>query len=316
MTEFGVVFGAVLPVFLVTGAGFVLRRLSWLTAEADHSLLRLTINVLLPCLVIDAALGNPALAQWRNLAMAPLVGVATFGIGLLFSQAATRVAGLKEPRSRRTFTLATGLYNYGFVPIPLALLLFGQQTVGVLFVHNLGVEMALWTIGVMVITGARGEIGYKRLINAPLLAMALALALNFSGAAAHLPKVLLTTIHLLAQCSIPMSLLLAGATMDDHLEEFHSQPGWRVISTAVLVRLALLPVAQLVLAKYLPATAELKRVMILQAAMPSAVFPIVMAKHYHGDPPTALRVVLGTSVVGLITMPFWIRFGLAWIGPG
>jgi predicted permease len=59
---------------------------------------------------------------------------------------------------------------------------------------------------------------------------------------------------------------------------------------------------------------ELKRVIVLEAAMPAAVFPIVMARHYAGDPATAMRVVIGTTVVGLVTIPLWIRFGMQWLG--
>ena len=51
-----------------------------------------------------------------------------------------------------------------------------------------------------------------------------------------------------------------------------------------------------------------------QAAMSAAVFPIVMAKHYGGDPATALRVVLGTSLVGLVTIPLWLRVGMKFVG--
>jgi len=69
------------------------------------------------------------------------------------------------------------------------------------------------------------------------------------------------------------------------------------------LRLGILPVLFLLLAKYLPCSLELKRVITIQAAMAAAVFPIVMAKHYGGDPATALRVVLGTSLVGLVTIP-------------
>jgi len=48
--------------------------------------------------------------------------------------------------------------------------------------------------------------------------------------------------------------------------------------------------------------------------MPAAVFPIIMARHYQGDPATAMRVVIGTSVVGLVTIPLWIRFGMHLVG--
>jgi predicted permease len=110
-----------------------------------------------------------------------------------------------------------------------------------------------------------------------------------------------------------MALILIGAVVADHLHEFHSESGWRVLGAAVLVRVVVMPICILLLAKLVPASPELKRVMVLQAAMPSAVFPIVMSRHYGGDAPTALRVVIGTSVVGLLTIPIWIRFGLGWV---
>jgi malate permease and related proteins len=65
-----------------------------------------------------------------------------------------------------------------------------------------------------------------------------------------------------------------------------------------------------------PLDLTLKSVLVIQAAMPAAIFPIVVAKAHHGYMPTALRVVLGTSAIGLITIPLWIGFGLQWILPG
>jgi malate permease and related proteins len=68
------------------------------------------------------------------------------------------------------------------------------------------------------------------------------------------------------------------------------------------------------LAKFLPLPLELQKVMLLQAAMPSAVFSIVMARHYKGDPQTAVRVVAATSILALLTIPLWIRAGSKWLG--
>ena len=48
--------------------------------------------------------------------------------------------------------------------------------------------------------------------------------------------------------------------------------------------------------------------------MPSAVFPIVLASHYNSDAQTALRVVLATSALAIITLPLWLAFGLKLIG--
>jgi hypothetical protein len=309
MNESLTVINAVLPVFALAVAGVVLRRLNWLTASADVSLLKLTINVLLPCLIIDASLNNAALRDPGNLLLAPVVGFVTASGGMLLAYAVRRWAGVRNEQEGRTFGVSVGLYNYGFIPIPLAVLLYGSDTVGVLCLHNVGVEVAVWTTAILLLSGAPMRGLWRNILNAPLLAIALGLTLNWTGAGSHLPVALHTAIRWLAECSIPMSLILAGATVADHLHEFHAAHGRRVIVWSVLLRLGVLPVSFLGLAWLLPASPELKQVIVIQAGMTSAVFPIVLSRHYGGDPATAVRAVVATSVLGLLTIPWWLHVG-------
>ena len=316
MKEFLTVFGAVLPVFGIIAAGFVLRRVNWLSEEADRSLMRIAINVMLPCLIIHSIIGNTALRQPGNVLMAPLVGLGTVLLGIGLGWICRGFLGLRDPVKGRTFAYCLGIYNYGYVPLPLAILLFPQrpETVGVLFVHNLGVEIAFWVFGLMLLSGVSIKEGWRKVLNAPVVSILCGLALNYTHGSEWMPQFLLTGAHMLGQCAIPVALLLIGAVVSDEFREFHSAPRWRVMIGACVLRLAVLPILFLLLAKYLPCSAELKSVIVLQSAMPAAVFPIVISKHYGGDLNTALRVVLATSVVGLITIPLWIRFGLAFVG--
>ena len=314
MNETATVLGAVIPVFGIMVVGLAIRKIGWLTEEADTSLLRVNINLLLPALILDSAFGNPALSQVGTLALAPAVGFTTTALGILLAWTCRGLAGLRNPPEQRTFAVSTGMYNYGFVPVPLMMLMFGSETVGVLFVHNVGVEIALWTVGVAVMTGAGVGGAWRKIVNAPLVAIVLALALNATGAVPHLPTSLLTGLHWLGQCAIPMSILLSGAIVADHLGEFHSAHGWRVIAAGLVLRLGVLPVVFMALARGLPCSVELKRVIVVEGAMTAALFPIAMAKHYGGDPATALRVVISTSAVGLVTIPLWIRFGMRFAG--
>jgi predicted permease len=55
-------------------------------------------------------------------------------------------------------------------------------------------------------------------------------------------------------------------------------------------------------------------VLVVQAAMPAGVIPIIIAQYYGGKPLTAVQIVLSTTSVGLVTCPLWIRAGLAWVG--
>lgn len=313
MSEFMTVLEAVIPVFGIALIGLAIRKLNWLTEEADHSLLRVNINVLFPCLILGAALGNPALSRIGNLVMAPTVGFVTVAAGLFLALWFCRFNGLQGSPKEGTFAVSVGIYNYGYVPLPLALTLFGNETAGVLFVHNVGVELAMWTLGIMLFT--RGAVrDWRKFINTPLIAIIAALVANATGLHQFVPKVVHNTLHWLGQCAIPMSLILIGAVVADYMAEFHSDWDWRVMGTAIGLRIILLPALFLLVARYLPASVELKRVIVLEAAMPAAVFPIVMSRHYGGDPPTALRVVIGTSLVGMVTIPLWIRFGMKFAG--
>ena len=314
MREFLIVLNAVLPVVALAVAGIVLRRLNWLTEDADRSLLRLNVNLLSPCLIFDKVLGNDAVRRLDNLVLAPLVGFGTITLGLVVALLCAGMTGLKDVRARKSFAFTVGIYNYGFVALPLAWRLFGEETAGVLFVHNIGVEIAFWLACSFLLETQREGPLWKRIFSPPVIAILLALTINFLRGREWMPTFLLATANLLGQCAIPMGLLITGATIADHLGEFHARSGWRVIGSGCALRLGLLPVLFLLLAKFLPCSLELKRVMVLQAAMPSGVLSIILVKHYAGDTATTLRVVIGTSVVGLVTIPLWIRFGMHFLG--
>ena len=318
MSEFLTVLGAVLPIFCIAGTGVALRQLNWLTADADASLLRVTVNVLAPCLIFDSILGNAAFAQPDNVWLPPLIGFATVALGVPLAMLFRGATGLRDDRARRTFTFAVSVYNYGYVPIPLVLALFEKEiarnTLAVLFVHNVGVELALWSFGLILLGGGTLRESWRKILNAPFFAIVLTLAFNFFVGEHRVPEFVRTTAHMLGQCAIPFGVLLIGATMADYVHEFHAPGSVRVVIISCLLRLGLLPVLFLVIARYLPCSLELKRVITIQAAMTAAVFPILLAKHYGGDPATALRIVLGTSLVGFVTIPLWLRFGMKWVG--
>jgi predicted permease len=59
---------------------------------------------------------------------------------------------------------------------------------------------------------------------------------------------------------------------------------------------------------------EFKRVLLVQAAMPTAMTSVILARMYGGHPKTAVQIVFGTTALGLFVIPLWLRAGLAWIG--
>jgi predicted permease len=323
VNEFFTVLAAVMPVFGIMAIGVLLRQRGWLALSAEPSLLRVCVNLLLPALIFDSVLGNAALRRPENLLLPPLVGFGMAAVGYGLSLLAGRLADLAPGTQTRSFGFTAGLQNYGYLAIPLSVMLFDPATTGVLFIHNVGAELSLWTLGLAVLTGEGFTGGWRKVINAPLVALFLAVILNALGAWVTPPepvfycgRMLVTAMHLLGQCAIPLALLLIGGVVADHLAEIRSPDMGRVIVTAVVVRLGVMPALFLLLARYLPCSWELKQVIILQGAMTAAVLPIALTRHYRGDTRTALQVGLGTSVAGLITVPLWIRLGLYLVKPG
>ncbi|MCC6683117.1 MAG: AEC family transporter [Phycisphaeraceae bacterium] len=320
MEQWLVIAGIVAAVFSVMLIGALIRRANWLTAEADQALIHLVIRVLMPALILDVMVGNPRLQDAANVTLPPVVGFVAVCIGLGLSLLAARLLGprlgMHDRRQQRTFAACVGVFNYGYLPLPLVERLFDHDrgTLGVLFVHNLGVEIAIWTIVLMTIQGGVRRDWYKQLLNAPLITILAALLINcLPVQREQIPGFLMQALHMLSVCAVPMALILVGATVADHLAEAKLHAGLKVIGGACLLRLGVIPVLFVLAAALLPASMELKRVMVVQAAMPTAVFPIVLAKHYGGDASTAVRVMLGTTLVSLLTMPLWLSGGLGWL---
>jgi predicted permease len=113
---------------------------------------------------------------------------------------------------------------------------------------------------------------------------------------------------------VPVGLIAIGSTLFESLSKPSQLFSLRVTPAACALRLVLFPSLFLLLAKFLPVSQELKRVIMVGAAMPAGIIPILIAKHYGGQPLTAVQVVIGTTAVGLIAIPLWLRIGLAWIG--
>jgi predicted permease len=309
------VLSAVLPVFCLALVGIGLRRVRWLTEEADATLLRLVVNVLTPCLIFDKVLGNRALQRAENLFIPPLIGFGGIVLGIGTCWLFRRRVGLKTDPEQRTFALVAGLQNFAYVPFPLVLMLFANHpdTPGVLFLHNLGVDIAMWTLGLITLGHATGPGEWRKLINAPLLAIVLSLLLNSCDGAHWVPRPLSITASMLGACAFPLGILLTGAMMADQVRQLHPARATGTLIWSAIFRLGVIPALMLGIARILPCSVEIKRVIVVQAAMPAGIFPIVLSRLYGGDPATAVRIVAGTTILSLITIPLWIQWGIAWL---
>jgi predicted permease len=74
--------------------------------------------------------------------------------------------------------------------------------------------------------------------------------------------------------------------------------------------MAVLPLFILSIAKWVPMTKALQNVLVMQAAMPSAMMPVVICRHHSADSRFCVQIILFSTALGLATIPLWIRFGM------
>ena len=307
MTDFFQVWIAVLPVLVMMGAGFGLRRIGLFPEGMDRPVMRLVLNLLVPCLVLDRILGQPMLRDPRMLLWAVGLGFAFVVAGALISYFAAPVFGLSRGAGRRTFGLCCGIQNYGYIAIPVLEAVFGAgANLGVLFVHSVGVELAMWTLGVMMLSGSSRP-QWRLMLNGPLIAVVAALILNFAGVDRWIPGFLGESISRLGNCSIPVSLVLVGVTFAELMRQWRPRLGVGV--GACVLRLLAIPSLMLGTVYLLPVPSDLSRVIVVQAAMPAAVFPILLARIYGGHGKTAIDVVSVSSLVSVATIPLVVGLG-------
>ena len=314
------VLAAVLPVYFVILAGALLRKLRILTPEQDEPVFRLVFNVLYPCLILDKILGSSSVRDGG----AVMWGIgAGFGLTVLGFAGAWLLAGLlgfQKGTGRRTFTLTAGVQNFGYTAIPVVEQVWaGTGAIAMLFVHNLGVELAIWSVGVMIVSGEK-NIPWRKLVNGPVISVLLGLVLVGSGLDRYLAagggnpigEPLRKSMAWLGAGAFPVAILITGALVIDLVGADRLSP--RVVLGGVVVRLAVLPFLLLAAAKFLPAPVALKQVLVVQAAMPSAMTPIMLAKVYGGRPGVAVQIVIATTLVSLFSLPFVIVWGRQWAG--
>jgi predicted permease len=44
------------------------------------------------------------------------------------------------------------------------------------------------------------------------------------------------------------------------------------------------------------------------------MMPLVLARHYGGQPLIAAQIIVGTTLLGVLVIPLWLYLGLTWVG--
>lgn len=274
------------PVFLCAGLGYAWGRgphpfsLDFVTA--------LVTNVATPCLIFSTLtklqVSPAAFAEMVLAGLAALAGFAALGTIVL----------VVARQSLRAFLPALTFPNAGNLGLPLVLFAYGEAGLALAIAYFSVVSVGQFTFGVWVASGAAGP---RLLLRTPVL-YALAAALGFMIAGTEPPRWLANTVELLGGAAIPLLLLSLGVALARL--RVHSLP--LGLALAVL-RLGAGLMIGLAVAELLALEPLARGVLVLQSAMPAAVFNYLFAERYGNSPQQVAGVVLISTALSFATLP-------------
>lgn len=305
------IFTAIIPVAIITYIGYALRKKDIVDQNIQAALMRLVVWIFTPALIIDRVLGNPLLNDFSAVWKVALAGFLSVALAMPIAMFCARFFGIREAQRKRIFGYCCGIYNYGYVALPICISLCPKDTVGMMLLFNAGLEVAMWSIGVALLNGqVRPRELLKSIINPIFFSMLFCLAFNFIGIVPYVPEWVFGTAKSLGACMIPCGILLVGMSLPVLLNGFRITDEKAISLGATVMRLGLIPALMVLAAVFIPAIPQdLRYILVIQAGMPAAMLPIVVVQYYGGDARIALRTVLSTSAACIITLPCWIKLG-------
>ncbi|MDB4349924.1 AEC family transporter [Omnitrophica bacterium] len=293
--------------FLMMAVGALARFKKVITDEALDALCKIVLYVTLPFLFIyvlsTKCVGDTILSFWT----APLFAVAIIFIGYGVAWAAAKFLRL-SPKRKGTFIFLISFQNSGFLAIPIALALFGDEGVLNIIIFNIGFNVLYWTFGVWLFSQSNTSVKHNpfvNLVNTGTIALALGIVLG--AFCVKLPGFLLDASKTLGAATIPLAMLVVGAILAGSELKKGIRFNFKEISAVVVCRLVLIPIIFLGLVRYLGGASQLMRsIIILQACMPSASTSPLLAKRLGGDYDLAASGVFFTTLISIITIPLFM----------
>ena len=288
---FSELFSIIAPIFLCCAIGFAWKRQNR-AFDADL-VTALSFNIGTPSLAFYTLTSTNLDPEiFNRMAAATLVTMLAF---VALYSTILKVAGL----SQKAYLPALTFANVGNMGLPLSLLAFGEQGLA-LAISYFAINVALmFSFGVSV---AAGAFSWGKLLRLPVVfAVAAALAFLYTGQSP--PKWISSTALLLGGLTIPLMLITLGASLVG-------------LSLKNIPRSCALSVLRLISGFAIGwATAELfnmegadRGVLILQCAMPVAVFNYLFSLQYNNKPEEIAGTVILSTILSFLTLPFLLSY--------
>jgi predicted permease len=286
-------FAIIAPVFLIAGIGFGWGRLK--LPFDTKTVTGVATTIATPALILSTLSGlNVTPAAFGEMLLATvltLVGFAAVGLVVL---KVTRM-------SVRAFLTPVMMSNAGNMGLPLCLFAFGQEGLSLGIAGFAVIAGYHFTFGIATVSGrwsftaiAKTPVVWASLIGAGMLVLG-----------EPLPGWLDNTLQVLGGLAIPLMLIALGVSLASL--EVRSLKDGTIVAVLRLVAGVGIGIA---VAELMGLEGAARGVVIIQSAMPVAVFNYLFAATYDQRPGAVAGSVLISTAVSFLTLPFLLLLAL------
>jgi predicted permease len=290
---FEVLLPIIAPILISVGLG-------WGWVKSGRSMDISAVNTMVtnlgaPCLVFSSlARLSVSSAALADMALATALAVAVF---LAVGAVILSLARLSWP----VYLPSLAFTNCGNMGLPLSLFAFGQMGLDLAAAYFAVSMVVMMVLGLWLVSG---EPTPKKALTMPL-PYAVAAALAFRAAEVEVPAWLYNSTDLLGGMTVPLMLLTLGVS----LASMRVVAVRRALALATL-RLAMGAAVGVAIAALFDFDGIARGVLIIQCAMPPAVFNYLFAQSYDRKPEETASVILISTMLSFLTLPLLLPFVL------
>lgn len=296
------VFVQVLIIVFLMLVGFVLVKTKVIDDRTSKQMTNALFAVVVPSVLIKSYQKEFSMELVKGLLLSVLLAIIVHVIGILISM----VVFKKEETLKYRINIFASVYsNCGFMAIPLLSATLGEDGVFYGSAYFAVFTILTWTHGICLYQGNIKAIsGKKILTNAGIIGVTIALILFVFQI--KLPYVLSETLGHLASMNTPLGMMLTGAylTKVDFKKAFKSMSIYGV----AIMRLFVIPVIAIILAKLMNLDPVAAKATIISAACPTASISALFAAKYDLDAGYATQLVSIITLMSVVTMPLVLMF--------
>lgn len=297
---------ALAKVFIMILPGYIITRLGLLEKNHTQGISNVITTVTYPCLVISAMQMEYSAQVIDNCKYLVVIFFCIILISLIIARIVVHFVKLPVSQaSILAFMMTFG--NTGFVGLPVLNGLLGKEAVFYGALCDSTFDILMMSVGVALIRqAAAGEkrMGVletvKSLINPCFIGVIIGFILYICRIT--LPPIIGGPVSTIGDVTSPLAMIVVGS----HLAriDFRAMIRSGYSYLVCLLKLIVAPVIAIALVKLtIGALSLFTMVIVLESAMPCAMFAVILSERYRADVEFATKGVMLTTILSLLTLP-------------